>query len=37
MEETEEHLGTDLKISPQFNMSHDDLKVLMQREDPIAV
>jgi catechol 2,3-dioxygenase-like lactoylglutathione lyase family enzyme len=37
MDETEEQLGTDLKISPQFNMSHDDLKVLMQREDPIAV
>jgi catechol 2,3-dioxygenase-like lactoylglutathione lyase family enzyme len=37
MDEREEQLGTDLKISPQFNISHDELKVLMQKEDPISI
>ena len=37
MDETQDKLGTELKISPQFNMSHDELKALMQRDDPIAI
>ena len=36
MDEAEDRLGTELKISPQLDMSHEDLKALMQREDPIA-
>ncbi|RZS85401.1 VOC family protein [Pigmentiphaga kullae] len=35
MDETEEELGTDLKISPQFDVSHEELKAFMQKEDPI--
>jgi len=26
MDETQDKLGTELKISPQFNLSHDELK-----------
>jgi catechol 2,3-dioxygenase-like lactoylglutathione lyase family enzyme len=37
MDEREEQLGTDLMISPQFNISHDELKVLMQKQDPISI
>lgn len=37
MDEEEAMLGTELKISPQFDMSHDDLRKLMQEEDPIHV
>jgi catechol 2,3-dioxygenase-like lactoylglutathione lyase family enzyme len=37
MDEAEDKLGTELKISPQFNVSHDELNELMQREDPISV
>jgi len=36
-DETQDKLGTELKISPQFNLSHDELKALMQRDDPIAI
>ncbi|SAK79234.1 Chlorohydroquinone/hydroquinone 1,2-dioxygenase [Caballeronia temeraria] len=37
MDEDESMLGTELKISPQFDVSHDDLRKLMQVEDPIHV
>ncbi|MCY0854864.1 hypothetical protein [Cupriavidus sp. D39] len=37
MDEEEALLGTELKISPQFNVSHDDLRKHMQKEDPIHV
>lgn len=37
MDEEEAHLGSELKISPQFDISHDDLRKLMQAEDPIHV
>jgi catechol 2,3-dioxygenase-like lactoylglutathione lyase family enzyme len=37
MDEEEARLGSELKISPQFNVSHDDLRALMQKEDPINV
>jgi len=37
MDEDEASLGSELKISPQFDMSHDDLRKLMQLEDPIDV
>jgi len=37
MDEPEDQLGTDLKISPQFNISHAELTVLMQKEDPISI
>jgi len=37
MDEEDEHLGSELKISPQFTGSHDELRKHMQREDPINV
>ncbi|WP_028218623.1 VOC family protein [Paraburkholderia oxyphila] len=37
MDEDESKLGTELKISPQFDISHDELRKLMQVEDPINV
>lgn len=37
MDEEEAQLGSELKISPQFDISHDDLRKLMQVEDPIHV
>jgi hydroquinone 1,2-dioxygenase/2,6-dichloro-p-hydroquinone 1,2-dioxygenase/glyoxalase family protein len=37
IDESEETLGTDLKIAPQLNMSHAELTKLMQQEDPIAI
>jgi hydroquinone 1,2-dioxygenase/2,6-dichloro-p-hydroquinone 1,2-dioxygenase/glyoxalase family protein len=37
MDEEESQLGSELKISPQFDVSHDDLRKLMQVEDPIHV
>jgi hydroquinone 1,2-dioxygenase/2,6-dichloro-p-hydroquinone 1,2-dioxygenase/glyoxalase family protein len=37
MDEEDEQLGSELKISPQFNGSHDELRKHMQREDPIHV
>ncbi|EHP38565.1 2,6-dichloro-p-hydroquinone 1,2-dioxygenase LinEb, partial [Cupriavidus basilensis OR16] len=37
MDEEEAMLGTELKISPQFNVSHDELRKHMQMEDPIHV
>ncbi len=35
MDEEEARLGTELKISPQFNVSDDEIRKLMQVEDPI--
>jgi hydroquinone 1,2-dioxygenase/2,6-dichloro-p-hydroquinone 1,2-dioxygenase/glyoxalase family protein len=37
MDEEESRLGSELKISPQFDISHDELRKLMQVEDPINV
>ncbi|SOE98748.1 Glyoxalase/Bleomycin resistance protein/Dioxygenase superfamily protein [Burkholderia sp. OK233] len=35
MDEDEARLGTELKISPQFSVSDDEIRKLMQVEDPI--
>jgi hypothetical protein len=37
VDESPETLGTELKISPQFNISHDELRAHMQKEDPIRI
>lgn len=37
VDESAETLGTELKISPQFNVSHDELRAHMQKEDPIRI
>jgi hydroquinone 1,2-dioxygenase/2,6-dichloro-p-hydroquinone 1,2-dioxygenase/glyoxalase family protein len=35
VDEDEDKLGSELMISPQFNVSHAELKAFMQKEDPI--
>ncbi len=37
MDEEEARLGSELKISPQFDMDHAELRKYMQKEDPINV
>ena len=37
MDETEELLGTELKIAPQVRGTPEEIRALMQREDPIRL